>query len=175
MHIPSLSRRHRAGLLARLCAAALMSSALTLAPAVGQAAAQTQPIELHLDKNGSLNLSALKGKVVYLDFWASWCGPCRLSFPWMAAMQQRYGEQGLVIVAVNVDKDREAAQKFLQQFNPGLQVVYDGEGTLAEHMKVATMPSSFFFDRHGKQVLTHSGFRTTDQRDLEDEIRSLLN
>ena len=71
----------------------------------------------------TLNLDQYKGKVVYVDFWASWCGPCRESFPWMKKMQQQYGKDGLVIIAVNVDQDKKLADKFLTEFKPEFSVV----------------------------------------------------
>ena len=75
----------------------------------------TQAPPFHLEGlSGSINLSDLRGKVVYLDFWASWCGPCKESFPWMEHMQGKYADKGLTVVAVNLDKRREDALKFLQ-------------------------------------------------------------
>src|SRR5689334_21183120 len=63
-----------------------------------------------------LDLSPLRGRVVYLDFWASWCAPCRQSFPWMESMQQTYAAQGLSVLAINVDHDRADAERFLKEF-----------------------------------------------------------
>ena len=72
-----------------------------------------------------LDLSAYKGKVVYLDFWASWCTPCRLSFPWMNEIQQTYGARGLVVIGVNVDHDRALADEFLRANRGTFKIVYD--------------------------------------------------
>ena len=70
----------------------------------------------------TLNLDAYKGKVVYVDFWASWCGPCRESFPWMKKIQQQYGKDGLVVIAVNVDQEKKLADDFLNEFKPEFKV-----------------------------------------------------
>src|SRR5580704_6825131 len=72
--------------------------------------------------DSSLDLTSSRGRVVYLDFWASWCGPCRQSFPWMETMKSTYEGQGLEIVAVNLDGDRADADKFLKQFHPTFDV-----------------------------------------------------
>jgi thiol-disulfide isomerase/thioredoxin len=121
-----------------------------------------------------LDLSAFQGRVVYLDFWASWCGPCRQSFPWMEMLRDTYGPQGLEVVAVNVDRDRADADKFLRQFPATFDVRFDPEGQIAEHYKVQGMPSSVLIDRHGVTRFTHVGFRPVDARVYEAQIRGLL-
>ena len=82
--------------------------------------------------NGKVSLSDLHGKVVLLDFWASWCGPCRQSFPWMNAMQAKYEDQGFEIVAINVDQKPEAAAEFLRQIPATFTIAYDAEGKTPE-------------------------------------------
>ncbi len=121
-----------------------------------------------------LDLTGLSGRVVYLDFWASWCGPCRQSFPWMETMKSSYEGQGLRIVAVNLDKDRADADKFLNQFHPTFDVRFDPKGELAEFYKVQGMPSSVLIDRHGVARFTHVGFRPIDGAVYEAQVRELL-
>ena len=122
----------------------------------------------------NLNLDSYKGKVVYVDFWASWCGPCRESFPWMKKMQQQYGKDGLVIIAVNVDQDKKLADKFLSEFKPEFNVLFDKDGKLAEDFKVSSMPSSYVLDREGKPRFKHKGFHLDKQSQYETELNSLL-
>lgn len=122
----------------------------------------------------TLNLDQYKGKVVYVDFWASWCGPCRESFPWMKKMQQQYGKDGLVIIAVNVDQDKKLADKFLSEFKPEFNVLFDKDGKLAEDFKVSSMPSSYVLDREGKPRFKHKGFHLDKQSQYETELNSLL-
>jgi thiol-disulfide isomerase/thioredoxin len=124
--------------------------------------------------NAPLDLSTFKGQVVYVDFWASWCAPCRQSFPWMQAMKEAYGSQGLSVVAVNVDANRADAEKFLQQFHANFDIRFDPEGSLAEKYKVEGMPTSVVVDRHGIVRYTHIGFRPDDRVTLENQLRSLL-
>jgi thiol-disulfide isomerase/thioredoxin len=113
------------------------------------------------------DLGAYRGKVVVLDFWASWCVPCRRSFPWLNEMQDKYGDDGLVIIGVNVDADPEEARAFLDQFPADFEIVYDAKGELAERYGIIAMPSSYVFDRHGVQVTRHLGFKVRRQLEYE--------
>ncbi|MCF2949248.1 TlpA family protein disulfide reductase [Paraglaciecola aquimarina] len=119
-------------------------------------------------------LSALKGKVVYVDFWASWCKPCRKSFPWMNTMQQEYAAQGLQIITVNLDQERHLADEFLRTIPTKLPVVYDPQGKIAEAYKLVGMPSSYLIDRAGNIRFFHTGFFINKQKQYEQEISSLL-
>lgn len=77
---------------------------------------------------GRINLADFKGKVIYLDFWASWCGPCRKSFPWMNDLQKKYADQGLVILGVNLDANPEDAHHFLQKIPANFRIAFDAPG-----------------------------------------------
>ena len=121
-----------------------------------------------------LDLSAYRGKVVYVDFWASWCGPCKQSFPWMQAMKDTYDRQGLTVIAVNLDLKHADADKFLERFRPTFEVRFDPDGRIAEFYKVQAMPSSVLIDRHGVTRFTHEGFRPVDGPAYEAQVRELL-
>jgi cytochrome c biogenesis protein CcmG, thiol:disulfide interchange protein DsbE len=122
----------------------------------------------------TVSLDALKGRVVYVDFWASWCGPCRKSFPWMNAMQQKYGAQGLTVVGVNVDKRRSDADRFLAQVPAQFTTVFDVNGATPTAYDVKAMPSSVLIDAAGNVVLVEEGFRDERRDALEARIRALL-
>ena len=122
-----------------------------------------------------LDLAAHRGKVIYVDFWASWCGPCRKSFPWMQAMQRELGGRGLVVLTVNVDAERADAERFLAEYGGELPVVFDSQGQLAELYKLQGMPSSFLIDRQGKIRYRHRGFRDSDPANYAAEISQLLD
>jgi thiol-disulfide isomerase/thioredoxin len=119
-------------------------------------------------------LDRLKGKVVYVDFWASWCAPCRKSFPWMAEMQKKYGPSGFTVVAVNVDKKRPDAERFLQSTPAAFTVVYDPAGTTPNAWNVKAMPTSFVVDPKGNVAIVESSFRDENVAELEGRIRSLV-
>jgi thiol-disulfide isomerase/thioredoxin len=119
-------------------------------------------------------LGAIEGKVVWVDFWASWCAPCRRSFPWMNAMHEKYADQGLTIVAVNVDKERRLAEQFLRETPARFMLHYDPEGKLAEAFGVQAMPSSFMLDADGNVLATHYGFKLANTEEYEQAIRSAL-
>lgn len=121
-----------------------------------------------------IDWNAYKGKVVYVDFWASWCGPCKASFPWMMKMHEQKKSQGLVILAINVDQDKKVADKFLMEFNPKFPIIFDAKGALAEEFKVQTMPSSFLIDKAGKPRFKHAGFFESKTAAYEKEIQQLL-
>lgn len=135
-------------------------------------AAQAPKFNLPTSKS-TINLSAYAGKVVYLDFWASWCDPCRKSFPWMSELQERY-KSDLKVIAVNLDQERDAAVKFLQQHRPGFTVAFDPEGKVAEAYKVPGMPTSYLIDQSGRIVSRHIGFRSSEKENVEAKIKTLL-
>jgi thiol-disulfide isomerase/thioredoxin len=122
----------------------------------------------------SVALAALRGRVVYVDFWASWCGPCRRSFPWMNELQQRYGARGLAIVAINVDRKRPDAERFLQQFPATFTVVYDPAGAAPAAYGVPGMPTSYLVDRSGNVVAIEQGFHDERRAPIEARIEALL-
>jgi len=122
-----------------------------------------------------LDLSAYKGKVVYLDFWASWCTPCRLSFPWMNQVQEIYGREGLVVIAVNVDHDRELADEFLQANGAQFKIVYDPSGAIADQYNFKDMPTSVLIGRDGKIRAVHNGFYPNREGSYAANINALLN
>jgi thiol-disulfide isomerase/thioredoxin len=107
---------------------------------------------------GTASLDSLRGQVVWVDFWASWCGPCRKSFPWMKTMAERYGPRGFSVVAISLDKSRDDADAFLADFPAPFTVAYDPSGTTAEAYKVKAMPSSYLIDRGGRITYSHAGF-----------------
>ena len=121
------------------------------------------------------SLSELKGQVVYLDFWASWCKPCRKSFPWMNRMQAKYAKQGLQIIAINLDVESDLAQKFLDKIPAEIPIIYDPEGQIAFDYKLVGMPSSYLIDKKGRIRVAHKGFFENKKIHYEQELQSLLN
>lgn len=155
----------------------LTAVSLTLALATsawGIEVGQTAP-DFTLDSaQRSIKLSDYKGKTVYLDFWASWCGPCKQSFPWMNDMQVKYKEQGLQVIAVNVDKKAADAAGFLSRFPVRFEVVFDAAGQTPQKYAIKTMPTSVLIGPDGKVLQVHSGFRDDQRQSLEDHIKAAL-
>ena len=125
-------------------------------------------------RDGAVKLSSFRGQVVYLDFWASWCIPCRKSFPWMQQIQQKYRDLGLQVIAVNLDKDRKLADIFLNNFEVDFTIGFDPVGDSARAYKLQGMPSSYLIGRDGKLYASHIGFREKDTAKLERAIKTLL-
>ncbi len=116
----------------------------------------------------------LAGRVVYLDFWASWCAPCRASFPWMRTLQDKYRAQGLQVVTIDLDSDPATGRKFLQEVNSSLPVIFDSKGSLAKQYGLEVMPTSFIYGRDGKLEFRHEGFHPREAAALESRIAALL-
>jgi len=148
------------------CAAALLAVvalATTISPTSGQA--------MTVD---DLDLADYEGSVVVIDFWASWCVPCRRSFPWLNAMQSKYADDGLIIIGVNVDRVRADADKFLERFPASFDIIYDSEAELAKRFGVQAMPSSFVIGRDGVIRDRHLGFKTRKQDEYEAALVAAL-
>jgi thiol-disulfide isomerase/thioredoxin len=124
--------------------------------------------------HGMISLDSLRGHVVYLDFWASWCDPCRKSFPWMEDLQRKYADKGLLVVAVNLDANSESADKFLAKHPVDFAVVFDPSGSVAKAYELKGMPSSYIIDQEGNVVSTHIGFQEKDAKTLENQLVELL-
>jgi thiol-disulfide isomerase/thioredoxin len=120
-------------------------------------------------------LPDLSGKVVLVDFFASWCEPCKESFPVMEGLHQKYSSKGLVIVAVNLDKKKEDMEGFLKKHPASFTIVRDASNKLVGQVKIPTMPSSFLLDRGGKVHAFHHGFKGEETRNkYTEEIEALL-
>ena len=114
-------------------------------------------------------MPAIQGKVVLVDFWASWCGPCKKSFPVMNGLQKKYGDR-IVIVAVNVDETQAGMQSFLEKVPVEFAVLWDAKQSLVNKVDVHTMPSSFLLDRSGKVRFAHSGFHGAETQDRKSVV-----
>ncbi|WP_068544797.1 TlpA disulfide reductase family protein [Thalassotalea crassostreae] len=119
-------------------------------------------------------LAEYKGQVIYLDFWASWCVPCRKSFPWMNEMQEKYDKQGFKVITINLDVNKKDAIEFLEENSANFTVIYDPKGSIAKEFKLKGMPNSFMIGRDGKPKSAHVGFFDDKKPEYEEEIKSLL-
>lgn len=122
-----------------------------------------------------VDLSSFKGKTVYLDFWASWCGPCKQSFPWMNDMQTKYKDKGLRVVAVNVDQRQADATSFLKDNPANFTVAFDADGKTPKIYAIRGMPTSVLIGPDGKVLGVHNGFKDAQRDELETQIKQALH
>jgi len=122
----------------------------------------------------TVHSSDFKGKVVILDFWATWCPPCKAEIPGFIALQNEYGKKGLVVVGISVDEGGAAVVKrFAQQSGMNYPVVLADEKTPRAFGGIKAIPTTFIIDREGRIVAKHLGF--TEKDEFEKELKPLLN
>ena len=121
-----------------------------------------------------LDIDQYAGKVVVVDFWASWCVPCRRSFPWWNQMRAKYEDRDLVIIGVNLDNDREEAEKFLREFPADFEIYFDKDKQLAKEFDVRAMPSTYVIGRNGELADKHFGFKVKLQNEYEARLVEAL-
>ena len=157
--------------LALVCTLALpLSARAEVKP--GQAAPDFDSATLN---QRSLKLSSLRGKVVLLDFWASWCEPCKKELPLLSKLAPRLKQKGIEIVAVNIDDDRKNAEDFVRAKGIGLTVVTDGTKQIVGRWEPPKMPSSFVIDKGGVVRAVNGGFEPGDESKLEAQLLALVN
>jgi cytochrome c biogenesis protein CcmG, thiol:disulfide interchange protein DsbE len=123
---------------------------------------------------GKVKLEDFNGKLVYLDFWASWCAPCRQSFPWMNDIEQKYKDRGFSVLAINLDAKASDADKFLAQLPAQFQIAFDPKGMTPKAYGVKGMPTSFLIGQDGKILYQHIGFNHSTREELEKLIEQHL-
>jgi cytochrome c biogenesis protein CcmG/thiol:disulfide interchange protein DsbE len=125
-------------------------------------------------EDSPFNLEDYHGKVVVLDFWASWCVPCRRSFPWLDEIQEKYAADGLVVIGVNMDADQSDAESFLREYPVEFKILQDPDGALARRFDVIAMPSSYVIGRDGQTAARHLGFKVAKLQEYEDTLKRVL-
>lgn len=157
----------------RVIALAALMFAVNLASAGTPAKGDAFPDLSTYNLEGTL--PAFAGKVILVDFFASWCGPCKESFPAMEKLHQKYGQKGLVIVAINLDKKADDMKGFLKEHPASFTIVRDASYKLVNEIKIPAMPSSFLLDRSGKVFAVHRGFEGgKTEKQYVEEIETLL-
>lgn len=122
----------------------------------------------------NIKLSELRGQVVLLNFWASWCGPCRQEMPLLEQMYQRYRALGFTILGVNVEEDASTAKKVLKEMAVNFPVLFDGDNTVSKLYKIKGMPSTVIVDRDGNLRHAHSGYLPGYEVEYQNQVRALL-
>lgn len=122
----------------------------------------------------TIKLSDYRGKVVYIDFWASWCGPCRKSLPDLNDIRAKYADQDFEVIAINLDKDKADALKFLEKYPVDYPIAMDSSGKIAEQYELKGMPNAFLVDRKGNLKHFHAGYKKKDKEKIDAMVASLL-
>ena len=122
-----------------------------------------------------LSLEAYEGKIVLADFWASWCVPCKKSFPWLNQIADKYKDHGLIVLGVNVDARKSDAEGFLRQHRANFPIIFDPEGVHASFYDIQGMPSSLLFSQRGEVIHRHVGFVSGQEAEYEAAVKKALN
>lgn len=153
----------------------LVAALAGVAPAAALEAGTKMPeVSLQTLSGKGVEPAALTGKVVVVDFWATWCSPCRESMPELEKLYKKYSAQGLTVVGVSVDKDASAIKPFIEKLQVTFPIVHDAAHSVADKFAPARMPSSYVIDRKGVVRYVHGGYHTGDAATLEKELQELL-
>ena len=168
------SRRYLAAALAVCALVGAGASSATRATPTATAAKAAPDFALTLSDGRKLTLAQLRGQVVMINFWASWCGPCRTEMPLLDAMYKKYKALGFTLVAVNVEPNSKEAQAFLHDVPVSFPIAFDNDSKLTKLFDVQGMPSSVIIDRKGNARVVHKGYRPGDENAYLDNIRALI-
>ena len=153
---------------------AVLTGALALTSLVSASSSMAPTFTLPSRSGDTVSLGQLKGKVVMLNFWASWCGPCRQEMPLLDQMHKRYSALGFTLVGVNVDENSKDAEAWLSKTPVSFPVLFDRESKVSKLYDVNAMPSTVFIDRQGNVRYQHKGYKTGDEGEYLNQIRALL-
>jgi peroxiredoxin len=122
----------------------------------------------------NVSLAGLEGQVVMINFWATWCGPCRTEMPKLEALYERYGDLGFTLLGVNVEDDKRGAEKWLAETPVSFDILFDTRNEVSKLYDVVAMPTTVILDKTGKVRFVHHGYQAGYENDYQSEIRALL-
>src|SRR5262245_11370008 len=157
-----------------LLRALALAGALAVSSMVGASASLAPSFTLPSRAGDNVSLDQLKGQVVMLNFWASWCGPCRQEMPLLDQMHKRYSALGFTLVGVNVEANTADAERWLKDTPVSFPVLFDRESKVSKMYDVNAMPSTVFIDRKGNIRYRHRGYKPGDEGEYLNQIRALL-
>lgn len=129
---------------------------------------------LKSDAGENLRLAEQRGDVILLNFWASWCGPCRQEMPLLEELQQRYSRAGFTVLGINVEQDMSAAKDYLKKIDVSFPILFDPESLAGELYKVDAMPTTVMIDRDGNMRYLHRGFKPAYEDRYRQQIKELI-
>ena len=147
---------------------------LSLPALAGPAGGPAPAFTLASRAGQDVSLAQYKGQVVMLNFWASWCGPCRQEMPLLESIYRKYGKMGFTMIGVNVEPDSNAANEWLKATPVSFPILYDRDSKVSKLYDVAGMPSTVIIDRTGKLRVLHRGYKPGDENEYLDSIRTLI-
>jgi peroxiredoxin len=147
---------------------------IVMSSMVSASSSVAPPFSLPSRTGEIVSLEKLKGQVVMLNFWASWCGPCRTEMPLLDQMHKRYSSLGFTLLGVNVEADTADAEKWLAQTPVSFPVLFDKKNQISKLYDVNAMPSTVFIDRKGNVRALHRGYKPGDEGEYLNQIRALL-
>jgi thiol-disulfide isomerase/thioredoxin len=161
---------------ALLAAAFVAFAAAPSAPVLAAGGATGPAPDFVLDSNTGkpVKLSGYKGQVVMINFWATWCGPCREEMPLLESIYKQYRKQDFTLLSVNVEPDPKGATDWLKKTPVSFPVLYDVKSDVSNLYKVAVMPSSYFVDKKGNLRVVHRGYKAGDENEYMNSIRMLM-
>ena len=154
--------------------ALLLLASLLCAPSLLAAGPPAPDFTLKSNSGKNLRLSEMRGQVVLLNFWASWCGPCREEMPLLDELQDMYSKLGFTVLGVNVDKVKSEADRILSKTPVDFPVLYDPEGSVSKLYRVSAMPTTVIIDRDGKLRYLHKGFKSGYEDKYARDIKKLI-
>ena len=122
----------------------------------------------------AVSFRSLKGKVAIVDFWATWCEPCKKSFPKLEALSDKYKDNGFEIVGISEDDDKDGIKSFASELGAEFPLIWDENKSIASKWQPKSMPSTFVVDRKGIVRFVHLGYHDGEEAEIEKEVKSLL-
>jgi peroxiredoxin len=150
------------------------SLAVALPALAGPTGSPAPTFTLGSSSGSEVSLAQYKGQVVMINFWASWCGPCRQEMPLLESIYKKYSRMGFTLLGVNVEPDSQAASEWLKQTPVSFPILYDKDSKVSKLYDVAGMPSTVLIDRSGKLRMLHRGYKPGDENEYLDSIRTLI-
>jgi peroxiredoxin len=147
---------------------------LVWSASAGEISGAAPNFDLVARDGGRVQLAELEGQVVMVNFWATWCGPCREEMPHLEALYQRYNSLGFTLLGVNVEEDSSGADEFLAETPVSFPILFDPESTVSELYDVIAMPSTVLIDRAGNMRFIHHGYKPGYENEYQTQIRALL-
>jgi thiol-disulfide isomerase/thioredoxin len=154
----------------------IIAAGILLAVSLASAAAPESAPDFTLKSasGANLKLSEFRGEVVLLNFWASWCGPCRQEMPLLSELHEQYRDLGFTVLGVNVEEDSRKARKLLEEAPVSFPVLFDSDSVVSREYDVVAMPSTVLVDRNGRMRYLHKGYKPGLEAVYQQQVRDLL-